>query len=75
MLTSRGVHAAGCAAIEADGEAWRPDWVCYYFINDSVAPSFVVDVSAYYERKRAALACYRSQFTPAAPTAMRLRRG
>jgi N-acetylglucosamine malate deacetylase 1 len=46
------------------GDAWRPDWVCYYFINDSVTPSFVVDVSAHYERKRAALACYRSQFSP-----------
>jgi bacillithiol biosynthesis deacetylase BshB1 len=45
-------------------EAWRPDWVCYYFINDSVTPSFVVDVSDHYERKRAALACYRSQFSP-----------
>jgi LmbE family N-acetylglucosaminyl deacetylase len=33
-----------------------------YFINDSAPPSFVVDVSAYYDRKRAALACYRSQF-------------
>jgi LmbE family N-acetylglucosaminyl deacetylase len=36
--------------------------VCHYFINDSAPPSFVVDVSAYYEKKRAALACYRSQF-------------
>jgi bacillithiol biosynthesis deacetylase BshB1 len=45
-------------------DAWRPDWVCYYFINDSAAPSFVVDVSAYYDRKRAALDCYRSQFAP-----------
>jgi len=41
---------------------WHPEWVCYYFINDSAAPSFVVDVSAYYETKRRALACYRSQF-------------
>jgi len=45
-------------------DCWRPEWVCYYFINDSAAPSFVVDVSAHYERKRTALACYRSQFTP-----------
>ena len=42
---------------------WRPDWVCHYFINDSVQPSFVVDVSAHYEKKRAALDCYRSQFS------------
>ena len=48
-----------------DADAWRPEWVCYYFINDSATPSFVVDVSAHYQRKRDALACYRSQFAPA----------
>jgi bacillithiol biosynthesis deacetylase BshB1 len=48
-----------------EGEAWRPEWICYYFINDSATPSFVVDVSAHYQRKRDALACYRSQFAPA----------
>jgi bacillithiol biosynthesis deacetylase BshB1 len=47
-----------------DADAWRPDWICYYFINDSVAPSFVVDVSAQYQRKRDALDCYKSQFAP-----------
>lgn len=47
-----------------DAEAWRPEWICYYFINNHIAPSFVVDVSAHYEQKRAALACHRSQFAP-----------
>jgi bacillithiol biosynthesis deacetylase BshB1 len=47
------------------GAAWRPDWVCYYFINDSDPASFGVDVSAHYEIKRKALACHRSQFAPA----------
>ena len=45
-----------------DGDPWQPDWVCYYFINDSAPASFVVDVSAHYDAKRRALACYRSQF-------------
>ena len=49
------------------GESWRPDWVCYYFINDSDPASFGVDVSAQYETKRKALACHRSQFAPADP--------
>jgi N-acetylglucosamine malate deacetylase 1 len=48
-----------------EADPWRPEWVCYYFINDSAAPSFVVDVSGHYQRKREALACYRSQFAPA----------
>ena len=34
-----------------DEHAWRPEWVCYYFINDSAPPSFVVDVSAHYEHE------------------------
>ena len=62
VLTSA-AFASGLRRYAAAGEPWRPDWVCYYFINDSVVPSFVVDVSAYYDTKRAALACYRSQFT------------
>ncbi len=44
------------------GEAWKPDWICYYFINDGVDPTFVVDVSDHYERKRQALDCHASQF-------------
>ena len=47
-----------------EGPPWRPDWVCYYFINDSDPASFAVDVSAHYETKRKALACHRSQFAP-----------
>jgi len=63
VLTSA-AFASGLRRYVADGDPWRPEWVCYYFINDASAPSFVVDVSAYYDRKRAALACYRSQFAP-----------
>ena len=53
---------AACGATKPTEPFWQPEWVCHYFINDSAPPSFVVDVSAYYEQKRAALACYRSQF-------------
>lgn len=54
-------------------EAWRPEWVCQYFINDAATPSFVIDVSAHYETKRAALACHRSQFSPPAHDAVATR--
>jgi bacillithiol biosynthesis deacetylase BshB1 len=53
---------SGLRRYEADGTPWRPEWVCYYFINDGAPPSFVVDVSAHYARKWEALACYGSQF-------------
>ena len=54
---------------DAAGEPWQPESVCYYFINDSGPVSFVVDVSEYYDAKRRALACYRSQFTRATGSA------
>jgi len=73
-LLTRAAFLSGLTRYGAAGQKWRPDWVLYYFINDSAPPSFVVDVSASYERKRAALACHRSQFDTAATggTATRL---
>ncbi len=56
---------AGLRRFDPEIAAWKPGRVCYYFINDSAAPSFVVDVSDAYERKRRALACYVTQFQPA----------
>jgi bacillithiol biosynthesis deacetylase BshB1 len=53
---------AGLRRYAAEGEAWKADWLCYYFINDSTPPSFVVDVSAHYAIKRQALDCHSSQF-------------
>jgi bacillithiol biosynthesis deacetylase BshB1 len=57
----------------AGGDPWQPEWVCHYFINDAGPASFVVDVSAHYETKRRALACYRSQFETAAAGAVETR--
>jgi bacillithiol biosynthesis deacetylase BshB1 len=64
-LLSEAVFNAGLWRYAADGDAWRPAWICYYFINDSAVPSFVVDVSEHYETKRQALACHATQFAPA----------
>ena len=41
--------------------------MCFYFINDAATPSFVVDVTANYDAKRAALDCYTSQFQRSSP--------
>ena len=57
LLTREGIA-------DADGEVWKPESVCYYFINDSAPPSFVVDVSEHYDTKRRALACFVSQLRP-----------
>jgi bacillithiol biosynthesis deacetylase BshB1 len=64
-VLTRAVFKAGLRRFAPEtGAAWRADWVCYYFINDSDAPSFGIDVSDYYEAKRKALACHRTQFAP-----------
>jgi bacillithiol biosynthesis deacetylase BshB1 len=55
---------SGLRRVETDRHAWRADWICYYFINDAATPSFVVDVSDHYQRKRDALDCHRSQLAP-----------
>jgi N-acetylglucosamine malate deacetylase 1 len=61
VLTEAVSHAA-LRRYPAEGEAWKPEWICYYFINDAAAPSFVIDVSDQYETKRRALDCHSSQF-------------
>jgi bacillithiol biosynthesis deacetylase BshB1 len=53
---------AGLKRYKPEQPAWKPEWVCYYFINDGDRPSFVIDVSAHYEQKRRALDCHVSQF-------------
>jgi bacillithiol biosynthesis deacetylase BshB1 len=63
-LLTDAIFSAGLRRYAAAGDAWKPAWVCYYFINDGSTPSFVVDVSAHYDTKRRALACHVSQFTP-----------
>lgn len=68
------IFKSGLRRYITEAEAWRPEWVCHYFINDGATPSFVIDVSAHYDAKRTALACYRSQFAAAeaAATSTRL---
>jgi bacillithiol biosynthesis deacetylase BshB1 len=61
-LITEAAFNAGLRRYAAEGDAWRVDWICYYFLNDSAAASFVVDVSDYYDQKRQALDCHVSQF-------------
>jgi N-acetylglucosamine malate deacetylase 1 len=72
-LLTEGVFSAGLRRYAAEGDAWKPEWVCYYFINDSAPPSFVVDVADHYETKRRALACHVTQFKPSGPGAVATR--
>jgi N-acetylglucosamine malate deacetylase 1 len=65
QVLQEAVFRSGLRRYTADGDPWKVDWICYYFINQHTTPSFVIDVSAHYDRKRAALDCHKSQFTPA----------
>lgn len=73
QLVSEAVFSAGLRRYPAEGEAWKVERLCYYFINDSTSPSFVVDVSAHYDVKRRALACHVTQFAPSAAGAVSTR--
>ena len=68
-LLTDATFRSGLRRYAAEGAAWKPEWVCHYFINDAVEPSFVIDVSDAYPRKRQALECHRSQFQPASDDA------
>src|SRR5262249_18341147 len=61
-LVSEAAFNSGLARYPAEGDPWKVDWVCYYFINDAAAPSFLLDVTDLYERKRQALDCHVTQF-------------
>jgi bacillithiol biosynthesis deacetylase BshB1 len=65
-LVTRALFFAGVRKFETEppGEPFTPRQVLYYPLRHLAEPSFVVDVSAMYERKRAAVRCYASQVQP-----------
>jgi len=69
-VLTEAVFNAGLRRFDPTADPWKPARICYYFINDAAPPSFVVDVSSAYETKRRSLACYVTQFRPAAPDAV-----
>jgi N-acetylglucosamine malate deacetylase 1 len=57
-------YLAGLARYDGDGTPHRPQKVLYAlaYREDPIKPTFVVDISAQFERKLAAIKCYTSQF-------------
>jgi bacillithiol biosynthesis deacetylase BshB1 len=57
-------YLSGLARYEASGTPHRPHKLLYAlaYREDPLKPTFVVDVSAQFERKMAAIRCYASQF-------------
>jgi bacillithiol biosynthesis deacetylase BshB1 len=64
-LGYEGVFLAGFRKLDLPGEAYRPHKILYAAAYDrSVRPTFVVDISRQFERRRRAIECYASQFRP-----------
>jgi len=47
-----------------EGEAYRPFKILYSLSFADVRPTFVVDITAQYERRRKAILAFASQFRP-----------
>jgi N-acetylglucosamine malate deacetylase 1 len=62
-LVRQGCFEAGLESV-GSGALHRPVHQFSYMVHSPFDPSFVVDISAVWEQKRAAVACYRSQFSP-----------
>ena len=56
---------AGLKNYPMNGEAFRPFKVLYAAAYEDARPNFAVDITKYYDRRREAILCYKSQFSPA----------
>lgn len=64
-LGYEGCFLAGLARLPLEGEAFRPFKVLYSTVyNVFVRPTFVVDITRQFERRRRAILAYASQFKP-----------
>jgi bacillithiol biosynthesis deacetylase BshB1 len=63
QIVSEAAHLAGLVKFDAEigVERHRPNAVAYFLLPHRVAPSFVVDISEFAERKERAIRAYQSQ--------------
>ena len=63
-LATKAVFFAGLRTFETSppSERFSPRQVLYYPLRYAFRPSFVVDISGVFERKKQAILCYQSQF-------------
>jgi len=59
-----GCFLAGLKRLPLPGQAFRPFKVIYASTYENVQPTFVVDISKQFERRKRAILCYASQFKP-----------
>jgi bacillithiol biosynthesis deacetylase BshB1 len=67
-LIADAAHHAGLAKIQTGQERFRPKAILYYMLPPEVRPTFIVDVSAFYEKRDAAIRVHQSQlYNPKLP--------
>jgi bacillithiol biosynthesis deacetylase BshB1 len=66
-LAYEGCFLAGLRQLPLDGEPHRPFKIIYSTAYANVRPTFVVDITAQYERRRRAILAFGSQFRPGKP--------
>ncbi len=64
QVAYEGCFLAGLKRLPLEGEAFRPFKVLYSTVYYPVRPTFVVDISKQFERRRRAILAYGSQFAP-----------
>ncbi len=64
LLGYEACFIAGLKNYALEGEAFRPHKILYAAAYAFVRPTFAVDITKYYERRRRAILCYSSQFRP-----------
>lgn len=63
-LGYEGCFLAGLARLPIEGEAFRPRKILYATAYADVRPTFVVDITKEFDRRRRAILAYQSQFRP-----------
>jgi LmbE family N-acetylglucosaminyl deacetylase len=66
-LVARACYVAGLLRFDAPGERHRPSRLLFALYRTDRPPQLVVDVSAVWDRRCAALEAHRSQLGPAGP--------
>lgn len=61
VLVAEASYLAGLRKLDIDGEPHRPKRVVYYFVPHKTPPSFIVDVSDFYDDKMRAIRAHRTQ--------------
>ncbi|PYV92207.1 MAG: bacillithiol biosynthesis deacetylase BshB1 [Acidobacteria bacterium] len=61
QIVTEACYLSGLAKIGTGQERFRPQKIFYFMLPHYVEPSFIVDISQYFDRKMQALRCFSSQ--------------